>query len=52
MAGRRMKQTEIRDLGTVVTHIWGTFDLVVFKVISGSFGALVSKWPVIQKGCP
>ena len=30
----------------------GIFDLVVFKVILGSFDALVSKWPVSQKGCP
>ncbi len=27
----------------------GTFDLLVFKVILGSFGALVSKWPVTRK---
>ncbi len=27
----------------------GTFDLLVFKVILRSFGALVSKWPVTQK---
>ena len=27
----------------------GTFDLSVFKVILGSFGALASKWPVTQK---
>ncbi len=27
----------------------GTFDLLVFKVNWGSFGALVSKWPVTQK---
>ena len=31
------------DSGRLVTHIWGTFDLVVFNVILGSFGALVSK---------
>ncbi len=29
--------------------MWGTFDHVVFKVILGSFGALVSKWPVTRK---
>ncbi len=27
----------------------GTFDILVFNVILGSFGALVSKWPVSQK---
>ncbi len=27
----------------------GTFDLLVFKVILGSFGALVSKWHVTGK---
>ena len=32
-----------------VIHIWGTFDLVVFKAIWGPFGALVSRWPVSQK---
>ena len=26
------------DPGTLVIHIWGIFDLVVFKVILGSFG--------------
>ena len=33
----------------VVTCIWSTFDLLVFSVIFGSFGALVSKWSVTQK---
>ncbi len=32
-----------------VTCIWGTFDLLVFKVILGLFSALVSKWPVTRK---
>ncbi len=27
----------------------GTCDLVGFKIIVGSFGALFSKWPVIEK---
>ncbi len=27
----------------------GTFDLLVFEVIFGSFGALVSKWPETRK---
>ncbi len=46
MVGRRAKRTEIWDSGIVGTQIWGTFDLVGFKVVLGSFGALVSKWPV------
>ncbi len=49
MAGRRAKTTEIWESGILVTHIWGTFDLVGFKVILGSIGALMSKWPVSQK---
>ncbi len=31
-------------MDTIVTHIWGIFDLVMFKVSFGSFSALVSKW--------
>ena len=32
--------------------IWaGAFDLVVFKVILGSFGSLLPKWPVTWKQC-
>ena len=38
------KRTEIWNSGTL---IWGTFDVVVLKVIWGSLDALVSKWPVI-----
>ncbi len=49
MAMRRAKLSEIWESGLVVTCIWGTFDLLVFKVILGSFIALVSKWPVTQK---
>ncbi len=45
-AGHRAKWSEIWDSVTLVTHILGTFDLVGFKVILGSFGALASKWPV------
>ena len=33
----------------VVTCMWGTLD-VMFKVILGSFGVLVSKWSVAQNG--
>ncbi len=29
---------------------WGTYDLVVFKVIWWSFGAYASNWPVNCKG--
>ncbi len=36
--------------GILVTHIWGTFDLVGFTVILESFDALVLKCSVFQKG--
>ncbi len=49
-AGQRAKLTEIWELDiTSYAYIWGTFDLVWFKVLLGSFGALASKWPVSQK---
>ncbi len=48
-AGLRAKRSEIWDLGTLVTYMWCTFDLVVFKVILVSVGELVSKWPVTRK---
>ncbi len=41
-ASRRVKQCETWDLEVVVVCIWGTFDLLVFKVIWGPFSALVS----------
>ena len=41
MAVRGAKWSEMCDSGTVVTHTWGTLDLVVFKVIMESFGALL-----------
>ena len=43
-AGHRGKWSEIS--GVVVVCIWGTFDLLVFKVILWSFHALVSRYPV------
>ncbi len=46
--GRRTKWSLMWDSGTLVTHIWGTFDLVGFKVILGSVDALVSKWFVTR----
>ena len=49
MAGRRANKSEIGDVGVVDACIWGTFDLLVFRVILGSFGAIVSKWHVPQK---
>ncbi len=55
MANRRGKRSENLDSRVVATciwntfHKWGTVDLLVFKVNSGSFGALVSKWPATQK---
>ncbi len=48
-AGRRAKRSEIWDSGTLLTHMWCTFDLVMFKVILGSFSALVSEWRVTLK---
>ena len=46
---RRDKQNEIWNLGVVVTFICCSVDLLVFKVIVLSFGALVSKWHVTRK---
>ncbi len=48
-AGRIAKQTEIWEPETLITHMWCTFDLLVFKAILRSFGVLFSKWPVTQK---
>ncbi len=51
MANRRAKCGV--NFGTqvlVVTCIWGTFDLLAFKVILGSFSEFLSKWPVTRKG--
>ncbi len=33
----------------MVVCVWGTFDLLAFKVMLGSFGALVSKWTLTRK---
>ncbi len=44
MAAYRAKRSKIWASGTLVTHICGAFDLVVFKVNLVSFGAFVSKW--------
>ena len=35
MADRRANQSQIWDTGLLVGHVWGTFDLIVFKVIWG-----------------
>ncbi len=43
MAGRRAKRSKIWDSRILVTHTWSIFDLVVFKVILGSFSAFVLK---------
>ncbi len=48
-AHRRVKRSEIWASWILVTHVLGTFDLVGFKVIWGSFGALFSKWHVTQQ---
>ena len=47
-ANRRAKWREIWYSGVVVTYILAAFDLLVLKVIFGSFGTLVSKWHVTQ----
>ena len=49
-AGYRAERSEIWDPWKIVINIWGTFELVGFKVILCSFGARVSKWPVTPKG--
>ncbi len=46
-ADRRAKQNEIWLSGVIVICIWGIFDLLVFNF--GSFGALISKWPITRK---
>ena len=43
------KQSEIWDSDTPVTHIWSTFDLVVFKIIFGGWGVGVGS--VFQCTC-
>ncbi len=48
-AGSIAKQSEIWDLGVVVTCVRSNFDLLASKVIWRSFGALVSKWLVTGK---
>ncbi len=48
-ANRRAKRSEILDPRVLIQHMWGTFDLLVFKVILSSFGALVSKWFITLK---
>ncbi len=49
MASRRAKRSTFWDSRALIQHVWATFDLLVFKVILGSFGVLVSKWPVSGK---
>ncbi len=49
MADRTAIWGEIWDSGVVAKCIWGTFDLLVFNGIWGSFGALVSGWSVPRK---
>ncbi len=41
MANRWAKQGEIWDLGVLVEYVLGTFDFAAFKIIFGSFVALV-----------
>ncbi len=40
MADRKVNWGEIWGTGLLAGNIWGTFDLVVFEVIFGSFGGL------------
>ena len=46
---RVWKWSEILESWIIVICIPGTYGLLVFKVNLGSFGALVSKWPVTGK---
>ncbi len=48
-ADRRARRGEIWDWGILVIHTWNIFDTVVFKVIWGSLGAFILKWPVSRK---
>ncbi len=43
IANRRAKRNEIWKSGVLVEYIWENFYLTIFKVILGSFSALVSK---------
>ncbi len=38
----------IWDSGVIVQHTWGTFDLIVFNAILGSFSAHLSNWLLTQ----
>ncbi len=53
--GRRVKQSTICNSWMLLTRMWDIFDIAVFRVILGSFNALVSKWTVAppkwSKGC-
>ena len=40
MANHRAKMSESWDSEVIVEHIWGTFDLISFKVIWGHSGHL------------
>ena len=48
-AGRRGKRNKIWDSGTLVTHMWCTFEPSSVQGHLRSFGACVSKWPVTPK---
>ncbi len=47
--GCRAKRVEIWSSWVLVENILGTFDLVVFKLILMSLGALLTKWPASPK---
>ena len=48
-AGRRAKWSDIWDSMVVVTLMCSAFDILVFEVIWGLFGAFVSEWNETRK---
>ncbi len=49
-AGRKGKRSEIWELGVAVIYAWGTFDLLMLKVILVLFGVFVSECRVTAVG--
>ncbi len=45
------KQNKLWNFGVLMEHIWGTFDLIVAKVILISFSALASFLKVSFSQC-
>ncbi len=48
-AGRRIIWSKIWDFQVVVIFIWGSVDLLLFNIVLGSFGAIVSIWHRTRK---